>query len=73
MSYAEKSYANAKEAHAAGLVWVNVSLNAGKKAPISGLKVVGALPPKLAKVMEHVMFGDMDDAADLLREFVGGP
>lgn len=57
---------NAKEAHAAGMVWVNVSLNAGKKAPVANLKIVGAVAPKIAKAIEALTFGDVDEAVEIL-------
>lgn len=65
---------NARMAHKAGLVWVNVSLDAGKKAPVAKMKLVGAVSPQLAKAIEHLAFGDVDEAREVLRDLQrGGP
>jgi hypothetical protein len=65
----EKSYINAREAHKDGWTWASVSLIPAKKTESEfTLKLVGALEPKAAKVIEHIMFGDLDDADACLAE-----
>lgn len=58
---------NVKQAHAMGLVWVNVDLNRGKTANVARVKLCGALSPALAEAMEHVLFGDVQAAIDTLE------
>ncbi len=63
-----KMYSSAREAHKDNLVWLNVSLNAGPKNPVSTIRIVAAVSPATAKAIEMLAFGeDVKDVIEHLK------